>query len=114
MTHDNDLLRNSVDAFTRIVNTVKPAPKVFCSYESKAAKLGRIAGLNTAPEFVVNQTSGTLNGHQNQELSLDHFGMNKFEDDQDSHYRSVKREIVRIIKAHTQSEGDELSKSPSN
>jgi hypothetical protein len=61
-------------------------------------------------EFVVNQTSGTLNGHQSQELSLDHFSMNKFEDSQDSHYRNVKREIIRIVNEHAHRDEGELSK----
>ncbi|CAG7561103.1 unnamed protein product [Fusarium equiseti] len=97
MAHDNDLLRNSVDGFTRMITT----------------RLDAIAGSKTAPEFVVNQTSGTLNGHQSQELSLDHFGMNKFEDSQDSHYRNVKREIIRIVNEHAHRDGGELTKSPS-
>ncbi|KAM0213594.1 hypothetical protein ACHAQD_009247 [Fusarium lateritium] len=81
------------------------------SLESVANSLLRDLG-DRREEFVVDQTSGTLNGHQSQQLSLDHFGMNKFEDAQDSHYRNVKREIVKIIKAHANSEGQEPMKSP--
>ncbi|KAH0595025.1 hypothetical protein MHUMG1_07324 [Metarhizium humberi] len=98
MAHDNDLLRDTVVAFTRKIATVEPKPILFCFYEEKPTKVGLIIGQDTAPEFVVNKTSGILSGCENEGLSLDHFLMNKFEDSQDYHYLCVKREILKMVK----------------
>lgn len=37
-----------------------------------------------------------MSGYQKEELPLDHFCMNKFEDEYDSNYLSVAREIDRM------------------
>ncbi|KAF5012594.1 hypothetical protein FDECE_1361 [Fusarium decemcellulare] len=96
MAHDNDVLRGAVDSFTRIINTTKPQPTIFCFYEERETEIGQIVGMKIDQKFVVNQTSGTLNGHQKEGLSLDHFNMNKFQDPQDNHFVCVSRQIAKI------------------
>lgn len=58
-------------------------------------------------EFVLNESSASLSGHQNQALALDHFGMNKFEASDDSAYEAVMHQITEMA-AHAQS----MSASP--
>ncbi|KEY73422.1 hypothetical protein S7711_06841 [Stachybotrys chartarum IBT 7711] len=93
---NNDVLKSVVHNFTRCIHNTPNCPDIFCFYEQRATKVGAIAGLNTAPTYLVDETSGTLSGHQKEELPLDHFCMNKFEDEYDSNYQSVAREIDRM------------------
>ena len=48
--------------------------------------------------YLVDETSGTLIGHRNEQLPLDHFNMNKFENEEDNNYRCVSREVVIMAK----------------
>lgn len=48
------------------------------------------------------ESSATLNGIRNESLSLDHSGMNKFEDSQDDNYKSVSRQILKMAKGSKQ------------
>ena len=43
------------------------------------------------------ESSGTLNGHRKFGLSLDHFEMNKFADNQDDHYLHVSNQIKDMV-----------------
>ncbi|KAH8195586.1 hypothetical protein TruAng_010242 [Truncatella angustata] len=97
MAQDNDLLVNTVSDFTRKVNEPN-GPTLYCFYEQGASNLGRIAGIDGLKrELFVNQSSGTLPGHQSEGLALDHFAMNKFEDSEDDNYKSVRRQIKNMV-----------------
>ncbi|XDG03869.1 hypothetical protein ABKA04_003484 [Annulohypoxylon sp. FPYF3050] len=100
MAQDNTVLVSTVHEFTRKVSVVENGPELFCFYESKASKVGFITGMVSGipPEFVVSESSATLNGIRNESLSLDHSGMDKFEDSQDDNYKSVSRQIVKMVK----------------
>ncbi|RYP60580.1 hypothetical protein DL771_010471 [Monosporascus sp. 5C6A] len=99
LAQDNEMLVSVHYDFTRTVcKHGNCGPKIFCFFEQQKSKVGRIAGLeNVSPEFVVGESSGTLSGHRKGGLPLDHFAMNKFEDEEDANYASVRREI-RIMK----------------
>ncbi|EXA30664.1 hypothetical protein FOVG_17961 [Fusarium oxysporum f. sp. pisi HDV247] len=92
---NNDVLKSVVHNFTRRVHNIARRPEIFCFYEQRITNVGAIVGLK-APAFLVDETSGTLSGHQKEELPLDHFSMNKFENEQDDNYQSVSREVVRM------------------
>ncbi|CAJ0555493.1 Ff.00g055580.m01.CDS01 [Fusarium sp. VM40] len=92
---NSDVLKSVVHNFTRRIHNVTRRPEIFCFYEQRITNVGAIVGLKT-PAFLVDETSGTLSGHQKEELPLDHFSMNKFENDQDNNYQSVSREVVRM------------------
>ncbi|RSL38063.1 hypothetical protein CEP53_015212 [Fusarium sp. AF-6] len=98
MLHDDDVLRETVDSFLVRINTLNPKPTLFSFYEEKPTKVGLLAGLDIDPEFVINQTSGVLSGHDSEGLELDHFSMNKFEDSQDNYFQCVARELKQIAK----------------
>ncbi|XXG99884.1 NAD-dependent isocitrate dehydrogenase [Hypoxylon texense] len=100
IAQDNDVLVNTVHNFTRSVTNLRnSAPKLFCFWEQKKCKIGRVAGIaDIPPEFLVTESSGTLNGHENEALPLDHFAMNKFEDSKDTNYHSVRRQIQKMNK----------------
>ncbi|RMJ03475.1 hypothetical protein CDV36_014999 [Fusarium kuroshium] len=98
MVHDDDVLRETVDSFLVRINTLNPKPTLFSFYEEKPTRVGLLAGLDIDPEFVINQTSGVLSGHDSEGLELDHFAMNKFEDSQDNHFQCVARELKQIAK----------------
>ncbi|KAI1662002.1 hypothetical protein F4813DRAFT_396685 [Daldinia decipiens] len=95
MAQDNDMLVSIVHDFTRKVSANENGPKLYCFYESKASKVGSITCMvsGAPPEFVVSESSATLTGILKESLSLDHSGMNKFEDSSDDNYKSVSREI---------------------
>ncbi|KAI1662004.1 hypothetical protein F4813DRAFT_343179 [Daldinia decipiens] len=101
IAQDNDILVNTVHNFTRIVELRRDnAPKLCCFYEQKGSHIGRVIGLDNHPlEFVVGEMSGTLDGHGKEPLPLDHFQMNKFQGSDDDNYRSVLREILKMIKS---------------
>ncbi|KAF4950035.1 hypothetical protein FGADI_8481 [Fusarium gaditjirri] len=92
---NNDVLKSVVHNFTRRVHHIARRLEIFCFYEQKITNVGAIVGLK-APAFLVDETSGTLSGHQKEELPLDHFSMNKFENEHDNNYLSVSREVVRM------------------
>ncbi|EGU88573.1 hypothetical protein FOXB_00906 [Fusarium oxysporum f. sp. conglutinans Fo5176] len=92
---NNDVLKSVVHNFTRRVHNIARRPEIFCFYEQRITNVGAIVGLK-APAFLVDETSGTLSGHQKEELPLDHFSMNKFENEKDNNYQSVSREVVRM------------------
>ncbi|KAK0733442.1 hypothetical protein B0T26DRAFT_736377 [Lasiosphaeria miniovina] len=97
LAEDNDMLVGIVYDFARKINTRTSPPVVFCFFEERLTKFGAIAGVETDLEFVVNESSGTLNGHPKAGLSLGHFEMNKFEDSEDCHYQSVSYEIKNMV-----------------
>ncbi|KAI0383586.1 hypothetical protein F5Y04DRAFT_278767 [Hypomontagnella monticulosa] len=120
MAENNQILVACVYDFTRLISGQIPGqqhpPKIYCFYEQKAAKVGLIAGIpGIPPEFVVNESSGTLNGHPKDALPLDHFGMNKFEDSHDNNYDSVRSVIVDMAeKSKALMEGREKGKAHSS
>lgn len=125
MTQDNDVLEETVHDFTRAVGNLQAnqqAPQIFCFYENKATNTGAVVGRKDLPlvshesntyrqlllyasvltifqEFVATESSATLSGHQKRALDLDHFNLNKFEDDEDQGYVAVMREIVEMADA---------------
>ncbi|KAK7423679.1 hypothetical protein QQX98_000869 [Neonectria punicea] len=106
MAQNHEMLVNTVHNFTRKVNTSKPPPKLYCFFEQKKSKVGRLVGLDTSPEFVVNEASGSLSGHSKQGLPLNHFHMNKFEDSDDNNYQCVSYQIVKMVKEATETAED--------
>ncbi|GJC99405.1 hypothetical protein ColKHC_08231 [Colletotrichum higginsianum] len=104
VARDNDVLVDAVSEFARKVSTSAPPPMLFSFYELKPTNLGAIVGqkfvplLNESQEFVVGQSSATLLGHEKQGLALDHFGINKFEDNQDNNYQKVSWRILKMVR----------------
>lgn len=47
---------------------------------------------------MVSESSATLATHRKEGLALDHFGMNKFENEQDNHYQCVLEQIIGMAK----------------
>ncbi|ROV88121.1 hypothetical protein VMCG_10440 [Cytospora schulzeri] len=95
LAYNNDELVATVFNFTRDINIRRSAaPELFCFYEQRATNVGAIVGMETTPEFVVDETSGTLSCAQKQGMPLDHFRMNKFEGEQDNNYECVRDQII--------------------
>ncbi|KAK4159572.1 hypothetical protein QBC43DRAFT_124693 [Cladorrhinum sp. PSN259] len=97
LVRDNDMLVTIVEGFTRKINTQANPPRIFCFYEQRETCYGDIANVETKLEFVVGEMSGILNGHENQGLSLDHFGINKFAHPDDNHFLSVSDRIREMV-----------------
>ncbi|KAM0544234.1 hypothetical protein ACHAPJ_011923 [Fusarium lateritium] len=95
---NNDVLKGVVQKFTRRIHNMFPRPEIFCFFEQKATKVGANYGLDIPLTYLVDETSGTLIGHRNEQLPLDHFNMNKFENEEDNNYRCVSREVVIMAK----------------
>ncbi|KAI1453137.1 hypothetical protein F4805DRAFT_387349 [Annulohypoxylon moriforme] len=100
LTSGNDLLAKCVLDFTRTVALEQQrAPRLFCFYEQKPSRIDLIFGLpNIIQEFIVNGSSGILQGHPCECLPLDHFNLNKFKSNADDSYISVCREIMKMVK----------------
>ncbi|KAI0890819.1 hypothetical protein F4806DRAFT_485147 [Annulohypoxylon nitens] len=98
---DNEILVQTVHHFARAIRLRRDdAPKVFCFYEQKPSRVGRVIGLDAHPlELFVGQTSGTLDGYDMEPLPLDHFQMNKFQGPDDDNYSAVRCVILRMIKS---------------
>lgn len=100
IAQDNSMLVDTVHDFTRDVGTRTPSPKLFCFFEERPTAVGRIAGLeNTPREFMVNEASGSLHGHEKMGWTVDHFEMNKFEDEEDKYFRDLVDQIQNIMDA---------------
>ncbi|KAI2603697.1 hypothetical protein GGR54DRAFT_644549 [Hypoxylon sp. NC1633] len=100
IAQDNEILVNAVHNFTRTVSIRgNNVPELFCFFEQKSCRVGRVAGLEDHPlEFLVTESSGTLSGHPKEGLPLGHFAMNKFQNCQDDNYKSVRRQILKMAK----------------
>ncbi|KAJ3579438.1 hypothetical protein NPX13_g1123 [Xylaria arbuscula] len=99
IAQDNDVLVAAVSDFVQYLgnsaNILKT--KLFCFWETKPSKIGRVAGLeDTKPKFLVDQSSGTLIGHEKEGLDKDHFEMNKFIGKDDNNYKVVLRELQKM------------------
>ncbi|KPM38862.1 hypothetical protein AK830_g7714 [Neonectria ditissima] len=114
MTHHQEVLVNTVHNFARKVSTSVPRTQLYCFYEQKTSKVGRIAGLDISPEFIVDEVSSSLPGSSKQGLDLDHFHMNKYLDSEDSSYKRVKAQILKMSKqaVETTEEGRAVKLSP--
>ncbi|OTA55630.1 hypothetical protein K449DRAFT_376402 [Hypoxylon sp. EC38] len=102
IAHDNDVLVKCVHDFTRVVELLdrSESPQLYCFFEQMESKIGQKARMpDLPPEFIVNETSGTLSGHPKEGLPLDHFSMNKFEDSRDGNYIPVSGRIRKMVKA---------------
>jgi len=100
LAQDNDTLLNVVTQFTRDVGKRQRPPELYCFYEQKACNVGgETAGIETPMEFVVNESSGAFDQYPKDGLELNHFQMNKFEDEEDGNYQSVRGAIVDMMKA---------------
>lgn len=98
IAHDNSTLVKTVYDFTRNISLRNPPPKLFCFFEKRETPVGKIANMDLPLEFIVNETSGSLNGHQKLGLDLNHFEMNKFENSEDNNYERVVEEILGMVK----------------
>ncbi|KAL8889355.1 MAG: hypothetical protein Q9192_006031 [Flavoplaca navasiana] len=101
---DSEILADLLHDFTRTVNTV--AIPLFCFFEqhkSDIAKVVKFRGakmlMPTLKNAVVDESSGCLDGHPKLGLASEHFRLNKFSTAQDSNYRLVCEEIVRMVEA---------------
>ncbi|KAI0435852.1 hypothetical protein F4803DRAFT_544220 [Xylaria telfairii] len=99
IAEENDILVGAVSDFLtylgRSSNSFKP--KLFCFYEVKPSKIGRVAGLDdTKPKFLVSESSATLAGHEKESLDKDHFQINKFVANDDNNYKIVLRELKKM------------------
>ncbi|KAI4273225.1 MAG: hypothetical protein LQ337_004785 [Flavoplaca oasis] len=101
---DSEILADLLHDFTRTVNTV--AIPLFCFFEqhkSDIAKVVKFKGakmlMPTLKNAVVDESSGCLDGHPKLGLASEHFRLNKFSTAQDSNYRLVCEEIVRMVEA---------------
>ncbi|KAI0423575.1 hypothetical protein F5Y09DRAFT_327017 [Xylaria sp. FL1042] len=99
IAEENDILVAAVADFLTYLgkssNSFKP--KLFCFYETKPSKIGRVAGLDdTKPKFLVSESSGTLHGHEKESLYKDHFEINKFVANDDDNYKIVLRELKKM------------------
>ncbi|KAH7133732.1 hypothetical protein EDB81DRAFT_805040 [Dactylonectria macrodidyma] len=117
MAQDNGELTDTVHDFTRRLQTCPSPPQVFCFFEEKQTKVGAIVGLHDISEFMVGERSGSLDGHKNLGLALNHFNLNKFDCNQNDHYRSVQRQINEMKEASLKllhaREMDKVPPSPS-
>ncbi|KAK3985337.1 hypothetical protein QBC44DRAFT_335307 [Cladorrhinum sp. PSN332] len=97
LVRDNDMLVDIVQDFTRDTATRRFAPMIYCFYEQRETKFGAIANMETGPEFVVGESSGTLAGQRSEGLALDHFKISKFGHCKDSHFKSVSSTIREMV-----------------
>jgi hypothetical protein len=77
----------------------KGSPMITCFFEQRPSKLGKVVGRDDIDEFVVDQTSATLDGHRKYGLELDHFSLNKFDGPGNPNYVQVCSEIRRFYDA---------------
>ncbi|KAJ4267087.1 hypothetical protein NW762_003185 [Fusarium torreyae] len=101
---NNDVLKRVVHDFTRRIHNMSPRPEIYCFFEQKATNVTKVAAnlVQDIPlTYLVDETSGTLSGHQKEQLPLDHFNMNKFENEEDDNYRCVSRVVVTMAKKST-------------
>ncbi|KAK4149171.1 hypothetical protein C8A00DRAFT_38231 [Chaetomidium leptoderma] len=101
MAQNNEVLVQTVDDFSRMISRQGAArPALFCFYELKACKVGLIAGMeddiNMPREFIVGEPSATFDAFPKEGLALDHFGMNKFEEEEDGIFHQVRRQLVKM------------------
>ncbi|KXJ85652.1 hypothetical protein Micbo1qcDRAFT_127656 [Microdochium bolleyi] len=100
ISRDNDTLIDTVTTFTRHLELEERRPMVFCFFEQKPSPVGRVIGATGLPkQFMVGQQASTLGNYQYAGLMVNHFEMNCFKSAQDGHYKSVRRQIVKIYKA---------------
>ncbi|KAI4194041.1 MAG: hypothetical protein LQ346_003773 [Caloplaca aetnensis] len=99
---DSETLADLLHDFTRTVNTI--AIPLFCFFEqhkSDIAKVLKFKGskmlMPTFKDAVVDESSGCLDGHPKLGLASEHFRLNKFSSAQDSNYRLVCEEIVKMV-----------------
>ncbi|KAI0973717.1 hypothetical protein F4678DRAFT_425617 [Xylaria arbuscula] len=99
IAENNDILVAAVSDFVQYLGSSSNLfkAKLFCFWETKASKIGRVAGLNdTKPKFLVNESSGTIAGHAKEGLYKDHFAINKFVGKDDDNYKVVLRELKKM------------------
>ncbi|KAK4158894.1 hypothetical protein QBC43DRAFT_273523 [Cladorrhinum sp. PSN259] len=95
---NNEILIDVVRQFSRVSNVDSTRIQIFCFFETKATIVGAIVGDDSIEEFVVDEQSGSLHGHRNQGLPLDHFNLNKFTGPQDGNYTAVRFQLVKMAK----------------
>ncbi|KAH7400986.1 hypothetical protein DE146DRAFT_677647 [Phaeosphaeria sp. MPI-PUGE-AT-0046c] len=97
MKSENGALLDVTDDFVNLCS--EGGPLISCFFEQRPSKLGKIIGRNDIDEFIVDQTSATLDGHRRYGLELDHFSLNKFDKPDNPSYVQVRAEIVRFYSA---------------
>ncbi|KAF7530888.1 hypothetical protein G7054_g9423 [Neopestalotiopsis clavispora] len=96
MAQDNEVLVKVVHEFTRTI-TIQASngngPKLFCFFETEPI----VTEMNGKQvEFLVDESTATLSGHEKEGLTLDHFGLNKFEAADDESFEVVRNRLVKI------------------
>ena len=118
---DSEALTDMIYDFTRFANS--SSIPVFCFFEqhkSDAARLFRPKGAHLWPtykvnpkwhqfltcteemksqELIVDEYSASIDGYPKLGLASDHFQMNRFGGNQDSNYRYVCEEVLRIVRS---------------
>ncbi|KAK1976053.1 hypothetical protein LZ30DRAFT_693147 [Colletotrichum cereale] len=89
----------AVHDFTKKVSVAKPLPLLYCFFEQKATNVGLVIGQDLPLEFVVGESLAPLNSHDKEGLALDHFGINKCEDDNDNHYHYVIDQVKKMAES---------------
>ncbi|RYO77015.1 hypothetical protein DL764_010256 [Monosporascus ibericus] len=100
LAQDNDTLLNTVTQFSRDIRNQTSPPMLHCFFEQVGCNTGKMAGVETDPEeeeFVVNESSGTFDHHPKGGLALDHFQINKFENEEDGNYEFVRETIIEMM-----------------
>ncbi|KAF1921215.1 hypothetical protein BDU57DRAFT_41802 [Ampelomyces quisqualis] len=90
-------LLETTDDFVGICNDSRSM--ITCFFEQRPSKLGKVVGRDDVEEFIVDQTSATIDGHHKYGLELDHFSLNKFDRPDNPNYIQVRAEIVRFYQA---------------
>ncbi|KAI4191398.1 MAG: hypothetical protein LQ348_003532 [Seirophora lacunosa] len=101
---DSEILADLLHDFTRTVNTI--GIPLFCFFEQWKSDVGKMLKFKghkiikpSIKDAVVDEHSGCLDGHPKLGLASDHFQLNKFPSPEDSNYRLVCEEIVRMFES---------------
>ncbi|KAK5441925.1 hypothetical protein LTS15_011190 [Exophiala xenobiotica] len=96
LEYGNDTLVDTLDEFMSVSR--ESAVQLSCFWEQKITNIGVVIGEQRIEEYVVDEVSGSLEGHPKCGLSRDHFRMNKFSDPLDGDYIMVQDEIEEMYK----------------
>ncbi|MCJ1465981.1 hypothetical protein MMC07_004600 [Pseudocyphellaria aurata] len=95
LEQENPSLNDTLNEFTTLCNAKNV--KLCCFFEQRKTKVWKIVGEDLPTEFVVDETSACLDGHDRRGLGLDHFRLNKFPGPGDGYYKAVIGPIRRMI-----------------
>ncbi|KAL8937621.1 MAG: hypothetical protein Q9216_004336 [Gyalolechia sp. 2 TL-2023] len=99
---DSEILTDLLHDFTRTVGAI--GIPLFCFFEQHKSDVSKVLRFKGAKSFIpsvqdaiVDEKSGCLDGHPKLGLASEHFRLNKFSGPQDSNYRLVCEEIVKMV-----------------